>query len=148
MTNVEVINAFLNRENGRGGSIFSTGDRLISRGTILAQYQEDTLWVNITLYCSTYRNKHLTLLKEVLYNKRIKYQTIDNIPNNCKHLGTVSHTAVIEESKRLMGLYHKTIREVWQELDFLSPPVKEAILQYMDQTYKYLNTAGLDKLIQ
>lgn len=61
MTNREVIDKFLVGEPGRALNLYSTGERLFSYFTCIAQYTREGLIVNKTKYSVT-TTKHLNIL--------------------------------------------------------------------------------------
>lgn len=71
MSNKDVVIAFLNMEKAKVNNLNSTGTRLFSYNTCIAQYiNEDTILLNTTKYSVT-TSKHLTILKR---NIKDKYQ--------------------------------------------------------------------------
>lgn len=74
MKNEEVIKAFAERKKARNstGSLESTGDRLYSYATCIAEYDKyGRLYINLTGYsCTT--SHHQTILNKLLYNEVFK----------------------------------------------------------------------------
>lgn len=75
LTNEKVVIAFLNgrRAESHTGALWSTGDRLISYGTIIAQWDDSTLLVNTRGYTATTRGKHQSQLKRHLDRFKVRY---------------------------------------------------------------------------
>lgn len=69
MSNKNVILAFLNEEQAKSLSLFSTGDKLFSYNTCIAEWlTSDTILININKYSVT-TSKHLTLLRNNIKNQ-------------------------------------------------------------------------------
>ena len=77
-TNVSVIESFLKLEENSSGNLISTGRRLISYQTTIAQWSEDflSIIVNETYYSQT-TSRHRNLLKRM--NKHIPMIYVDGI---------------------------------------------------------------------
>lgn len=77
-TNVSVIESFLKLEENSSGNLISTGRRLISYQTTIAQWSEDflSIIVNETYYSQT-TSRHRNLLKRM--NRRIPMIYVDGI---------------------------------------------------------------------
>lgn len=65
MTNREVIDKFLVGEPGKALNLYSTGEKLFSYSTCIAQYTRDGLIVNKTKYSVTTTRHQNTLLSQV-----------------------------------------------------------------------------------
>lgn len=66
MTNREVIDKFLVGEPGKALNLYSTGKKLFSYFTCIAQYTEDGLIVNKTKYSVTTTRHQNILLSQVI----------------------------------------------------------------------------------
>ena len=75
LKNEQVVTEFLNRKEAQShtGALWSTGDCLFSYGTIIAQWQGTTLWVNVRGYSSTTRGQHQSQLKRHLDRFTVRY---------------------------------------------------------------------------
>ena len=75
LDNASVVREFLNGREAEShtGALWSTGDRLFSYGTIIAQWHENTLLVNTRGYSSTTRGKHQSQLKRHLGRFKVRY---------------------------------------------------------------------------
>lgn len=85
MRNIEVIKQFLNKSSGNSdsGNLISTGDRLFSYNTCIAEWLENNdCAVNLTKYSST-TSRHQNLLR-----RKIIYSSIQlvNVPINTQRL--------------------------------------------------------------
>lgn len=85
MRNIEVIKQFLNKSSGNSdsGNLISTGDRLFSYNTCIAEWLENNdLALNVTKYSST-TSRHQNLLR-----RKIIYSSIQlvNVPINTQRL--------------------------------------------------------------
>lgn len=61
MTNLEVIRAFINKEEGHSLHITSENNKLFSYTTCIAQWYDDKIIINCTKYSLT-SSKHKTML--------------------------------------------------------------------------------------
>ena len=78
-TNLSVIKAFVNNETASTTNLSTTGDKLVSYQTTIAQRdQEGNIVVNITKYSPT-TSKMQTYLKRELEKCGISFQTVSNI---------------------------------------------------------------------
>lgn len=86
MTNLDVIKSFTRRNPNSTAHLLSTGDKLYSYSTCIAEYYLDRLLVNITYYSNT-TSHHLGLLKRN-YPTDILIVCLDRIPQNsqCLHV--------------------------------------------------------------
>lgn len=75
LKNADVVNEFLNGKvsESHTGALWSTGDRLFSYGTVIAQWHNNTLLVNTRGYSSTTRGKHQSQLKRHLDSFKVRY---------------------------------------------------------------------------
>ena len=75
LNNASVVKEFLNGREAEShtGALWTTGDRLFSYGTIIAQWHENTLLVNTRGYSSTTRGKHQSQLKRHLDRFKVRY---------------------------------------------------------------------------
>lgn len=78
MRNSEVVAAFLNRKiaANRGSSLSSTGTKLFSYATCIAEWNDDSLIINLTKYSVT-SSKHLYYLKRSYQGN---YHTVLKVP--------------------------------------------------------------------
>lgn len=78
MRNSEVVEAFLKRKIAVnwGGSLSSTGTKLFSYATCIAEWSNDSLIVNLTRYSNT-TSKHLYYLKRSYQGN---YHTVFGVP--------------------------------------------------------------------
>ena len=78
MKNSEVVEAFLKGRVAvnQGGSLFSTGTKLFSYATCIAEWSKDSLIINLTKYSVT-SSKHLYYLKRSYQGN---YHTILGVP--------------------------------------------------------------------
>lgn len=84
MTNEEVIENFIAGHICSGGNLTSTGDKLYSYQTCIAEYTPKGLVVNKTKYSVT-TSKHVgMLLRKLPYITGIK--SVENIPRGTKKL--------------------------------------------------------------
>lgn len=86
MTNLEVVNKFIKRLPAHALNLYSTGDKLFSYNTCIAEYHLDMLLINNTKYSNT-TSRQLSILKQLLptcYNTIIVY--IEKIPINTQAL--------------------------------------------------------------
>lgn len=84
MRNKEVAYAFTCRRPATGSNLMSTGDRLYSYNTCIAQYDDDnTLYVNLTKYSGT-TSRHQTYLKWHLRNNTFK--EVFNVPRGIHNI--------------------------------------------------------------
>lgn len=80
MKNKEVVEAFLSGDVAVGSNLYSTGDKLFSYITCIAEWYDGHLLVNITGYSNT-TSKHQSYLKHINNTKKV-----DNIPRNSSEL--------------------------------------------------------------
>lgn len=82
MKNIDVVNKFLRCECASGSNLNSSGDRLFSYNTCIAQWLDDILYLNMTQYSPT-SSKHRNMIVN-------KYQgcivRILNVPINSHSL--------------------------------------------------------------
>lgn len=86
MTNLEVVNKFIRGLPAHTLNLYSTGDKLFSYHTCIAEYHLDMLLINNTKYSNT-TSRHLGMLKKLLpttYNTIIVY--LDKVPINTHDL--------------------------------------------------------------
>lgn len=83
MRNKDVIEGFIRGEVCSTLHLFSTGDRLLSYNTCIAEVVGEILYINKTRYSVT-TSKHLELLLRRLDNRKIKIVT--NIGINTRYL--------------------------------------------------------------
>ena len=83
MRNKDVVEGFLRGEVCNTLHLFSTGDRLLSYDTCIAEMVGETLYINKTRYSVT-TSIHLGLLLRRLDSKKIKIVT--NIGINTRYL--------------------------------------------------------------
>lgn len=86
MRNIEVIKQFLNKSSGNSdsGNLISTGDRLFSYNTCIAEWidDDDYVIINTTKYSST-TSRHQNMLKNKLIYSSIQ---LINVPINTRRL--------------------------------------------------------------
>ena len=87
MKNKEVISNFINKCEAinHHGSLRSTGDRLFSYNTCIAQWVDDTIWVNVSKYSTTtsgHRNSLISKCGIFL----LEVHLIENVPINIQRL--------------------------------------------------------------
>lgn len=81
MKNKEVVDNFISRNIANSTNLISTGDRLISYNTCIAEwYTSNILLMNETYYSNT-TSRHLNILKRNLPSY-IQYLTVSNISRN------------------------------------------------------------------
>lgn len=86
MKNIEVIECFLKKDWGNSDHLHSTGDKLISYNTCIAQWNNDKIILNTTKYSVT-SSIHLGLLKSRLEGCAFYVEKrVNNIPINCRDL--------------------------------------------------------------
>lgn len=83
MRNKDVIEGFIRGEVCNTLHLFSTGDRLLSYNTCIAEVVGEVLYINKTRYSVT-TSRHLGLLLRKLDNRKIKIVT--NVGINTRHL--------------------------------------------------------------
>lgn len=87
MKNIHVIEAFSDRLNARTTNLNSNGNYLVNYSTVLAQYDDGCIIVNMTKYSkstSTIQNK---LLERLTFDYGKNYLVIvDNVPMNARNL--------------------------------------------------------------
>ena len=86
LDNASVVKEFLNgREaDSHTGALWSTCDRLICYGTVIAQWHENTLLVNTWGYSATTRGKHQSQLKRHLNRFNVRY--VNDVDYNERYL--------------------------------------------------------------
>lgn len=84
MANLDVIKSFIKRNPNSTEHLLSTGDKLYSYSTCIAEYYLDMLLVNITYYSNT-TSRHLGLLKRN-YPSDILIVCLDRIPQDTQNL--------------------------------------------------------------
>lgn len=85
-TNLSVIKAFVNNETASTTNLHTTGDKLVSYATTIAQRdQEGNIVLNTTKYSST-TSKMLTYLKRELDKYNIPYKTVSDIPMGARNI--------------------------------------------------------------
>lgn len=82
--NEDVVKLFLIKQEGYGSSIRSSGMKLFSYLTCIAQWIDDGLCINKTYYSNT-SSTHLNLLLKNIGNS-IKLYTVINIPKETSKL--------------------------------------------------------------
>lgn len=86
MKNEDVIIAFLNKERGTSQSLKSSGVKLFSYSTCIAQWEDHHILVNPTSYTST-MDRSLTFLYRILNTSYLIYRNVQNyIPKGCNDL--------------------------------------------------------------
>lgn len=86
LTNLEVIKKFISYEKGNNVNLKSTGDKLFSYSTVIAQWESmNTVLINDTKYSST-TSRHRSTLKRELDGKGKRIICIDNLPFNINDL--------------------------------------------------------------
>ena len=87
MKNKEVCNEFIHRRVASGSNLVSTGDKLFSYNTCIAQFNGHALILNETKYSVT-TSKHQHYLRIAITNSGIWSTTciIDNIDYNTRDL--------------------------------------------------------------
>jgi hypothetical protein len=86
MRNIEVIKQFLNKSSGNSdnGNVISTGDRLINYNTCLAEWNNDSIMINVTKYSSsTSRIQNMLISTFRIGHKVVQ---IENVPINTRRL--------------------------------------------------------------
>ena len=86
MKNADVIQRFIYQDSGyKGSNLYSSGSKLINYNTIIAQWFDDVLLINVTKYsCTT--STHQNRLLYHAERKNIRYYTVDDIPMSTKDL--------------------------------------------------------------
>lgn len=84
MTNAQVIRAFAFGNKARSGSLTSTGDKLFSYNTVIAEFKDDTLYINVTKYSVT-TSKHQHQLRREIEGLDDKVE-VSKIPYNAQSL--------------------------------------------------------------
>lgn len=80
MKNKEVVEAFLSGDVATGSNLCSTGYKLFSYRTCIAEWYDGYLLINITRYSNT-TSKHQSYLKHINNTRKV-----DNIPYNSSEL--------------------------------------------------------------
>lgn len=85
MKNIDVIIKFLNRTkaSSSNGNLRSTGDKLFSYNTCIAQWVDDLLYINMTQYSPT-TSKHRNMIFSIYPVKT--YTQVVNVPINSHNL--------------------------------------------------------------
>ena len=84
MRNKEVAYAFINREAASGSNLMSTGDRLYSYNTCIAQYDDDnTLYINYTKYSSTTSRHQGYLMRQL---RGVPHKEVFNVPQGVHNI--------------------------------------------------------------
>lgn len=83
MKNEDVIKAFIHREiaKSNSGNVLSTGNKLYSYRTCIAEYNDGNLYVNLTKYSIT-TSRHQSLLLRNVQN----YIPVQNIREGSRNL--------------------------------------------------------------
>lgn len=84
MKNIEVIQAFLNKNIASSNNLFSMGDRLISYTTCIAEWNTNCIMVNTTKYSTTTSKIQNILLKELRMGHKVVQ--VENVPINTQYL--------------------------------------------------------------
>lgn len=84
MTNAQVIQAFAFGNKAHSGSLTSTGDKLFSYNTIIAEFKNNTLYINATKYSVT-TSKHQHQLRRTFESWNNKVE-VSKIPYNAQSL--------------------------------------------------------------
>lgn len=86
MRNIEVIRQFLNGSSGNSdnGNLISTGDRLINYNTCIAEWNNDSIMINVTKYSSSTSRIQNMLLTESTFGREVVQ--VENVPINTKYL--------------------------------------------------------------
>lgn len=85
-TNFSVIKAFVNNEPASTTNLHTTGDKLVSYFTTIAQRdKEGNVFVNVTKYSPT-TSKMQNNLKHELEKRGIPFQTVNNIHMGCRDI--------------------------------------------------------------
>lgn len=96
MKNKDVVLAFLKKEEAWGSNLYSTGKRLISYNTTIAEWYSDYyLLVNHTHYSVTTSKQQSYLRNELVNNKNIIELCLNGIDRNIHNL-----TDIYESNKR------------------------------------------------
>lgn len=87
MKNKEVIGNFINKCEAinHHGSLRSTGDRLFSYNTCIAQWVDGTIWINVSRYSNT-TSRHQNRLISKCGIFLLEVHLIENVPINTQRL--------------------------------------------------------------
>lgn len=85
MTNAEVVDKFLNHERGHSLNMDSTGEKLYSYNTCMAQFIDGNLVVNKTKYSVT-TSRHMSYLNTLLQKYNIAHKTVTEVERNAYSL--------------------------------------------------------------
>lgn len=86
MRNIEVIKQFLNKSSGNSDNrnLISTGDKLINYNTCIAEWNNDSIMVNMTKYSSSTSRIQNMLISKLRFGHKVVQ--IENVPINTKYL--------------------------------------------------------------
>lgn len=86
MRNIEVIKQFLNKSSGNSDNrnLISTGDKLINYTTCIAEWNNDSIMVNMTKYSSSTSRIQTMLISKLRFGHKVVQ--IENVPINTKYL--------------------------------------------------------------
>ena len=86
MRNIEVIKQFLKGYPAKSssGNLRSTGEKLFSYNTCIAEWVNDYLFVNLTKYSSSTSRIQNMLFKELRFGHKVKQ--VENVPINTQKL--------------------------------------------------------------
>ena len=86
MRNIEVIKCFMKWHPAKSssGNLRSTGEKLFSYNTCIAEWVNDYLFVNLTKYSSSTSRIQNMLFKELRFGHKVKQ--VENVPINTKYL--------------------------------------------------------------
>lgn len=94
MKNKEVVDNFISRNIAKSANLISTGDRLISYNTCIAEwYTSQILLINETYYSNT-TSRHLNILKRRLPSY-IRCLTVSNIDRNINKIESYFNTNLL-----------------------------------------------------
>lgn len=87
LKNLTVIEGFLFRKPCKSENLTSTGDKLFTYDTCLAQWTDSYLIINMTRY-STSSSSHFNILWALCckYLKKHERECVDSVPKNTKDL--------------------------------------------------------------
>lgn len=97
MTNKDVVIAFIRGESVHTGHMTSTGDRLFSYNTCIAQWHKGTLLVNRTKYSSTTSHQMSHLNRMLQFDTGLKNLNVINIAY--ARINTQNLTDIFDDSK-------------------------------------------------
>ena len=86
MRNIEVIKQFTKGypAKSHSGNLRSTGEKLFSYNTCIAEWDNDYLFVNLTKYSSSTSRIQNMLFKELRFGHKVKQ--VENVPINTQKL--------------------------------------------------------------